>query len=115
MLCVATSRLMRRLKVDDVVDAFAVHGACGIWGMLAPGFFGGAAVGGNGVPWLRRGGVSPGRSLLSWWPCGAHGTAHVGHTLIFVPERTEQACEEHGDVRLVAPCQRGRCSSESQV
>lgn len=27
------------LKVDDPLDAFAVHGACGIWGTLAPALF----------------------------------------------------------------------------
>lgn len=45
------SMLMRLLKLDDVVDAFAVHGACGIWGVIALGFFGNPAdgMGGNGV------------------------------------------------------------------
>merc|ERR1712187_789795 len=43
--------LMRRLKVDDVVDAVAVHGACGLWGLLALGLFGNPdeGIGGNGV------------------------------------------------------------------
>jgi len=46
-----TSMLMRLLKVDDVVDAFAVHGACGFWGLLALGFFGNPdeGLGGNGA------------------------------------------------------------------
>lgn len=39
------SMLVLRLKVDDVVDAAAVHGACGLWGVLAPGLFGSS----NGV------------------------------------------------------------------
>lgn len=43
------SMLMRKLKVDDVVDAISVHGACGAWGVLACGFFGGEKTGGNGV------------------------------------------------------------------
>ena len=33
------------LRVDDVLDAFAVHGACGCWSMLAAGFLAnGAAI-----------------------------------------------------------------------
>ena len=46
-----TSMLLRKLKIDDVVDAFPVHGACGIWGVLALGLFGDPAdgIGGNGL------------------------------------------------------------------
>merc|ERR1712151_933972 len=45
------SLLVARLNIDDVVDAFAVHGACGLWGILALGFFGNPedGIGGNGV------------------------------------------------------------------
>jgi Amt family ammonium transporter len=31
---------LNRLKIDDVVGAFPVHGLCGIWGTLAVGLFG---------------------------------------------------------------------------
>jgi Amt family ammonium transporter len=45
------SMLVQKLKIDDVVDAFAVHGATGFWGLLALGFFGNPAdgLGGNGI------------------------------------------------------------------
>jgi len=45
------SIMMKKLKIDDVVDAFPVHGACGIWGVLALGFFGNPdeEMGGNGL------------------------------------------------------------------
>jgi len=43
------SMLLRKIKVDDVVDAFAVHGANGLWGILALGFFGSEEMGGNGA------------------------------------------------------------------
>jgi len=35
-----SSMLVKLLKVDDVVDAFSVHGATGFWGLVALGFFG---------------------------------------------------------------------------
>merc|ERR1711998_115477 len=45
------SMLVQKLKIDDVVDAFAVHGATGFWGLLSLGFFGNPAdgLGGNGI------------------------------------------------------------------
>jgi Amt family ammonium transporter len=33
------SSLLKMLKIDDPIDAFAVHGACGIWGVLAAAIF----------------------------------------------------------------------------
>jgi Amt family ammonium transporter len=37
--CYGVSRLLLRLRVDDPLDAFAVHGICGMWGVLATGIF----------------------------------------------------------------------------
>ena len=31
--------LLQKYKIDDVVNAFPVHGACGLWGVLAAGLF----------------------------------------------------------------------------
>jgi len=41
---------LKMAKIDDVVDAFPVHGCCGLWGLLAPGVFGNEdeGLGGNG-------------------------------------------------------------------
>jgi len=35
-----SSYLLKKLRIDDPIDAFSVHGACGIWGVIATGFFG---------------------------------------------------------------------------
>jgi len=45
------SMLLKLLKIDDVVDAVPVHGACGVWGVLALGLFGDPDhdMGGNGL------------------------------------------------------------------
>jgi len=39
MLCYASSKLLERLKIDDPLDAFSVHGACGAWGVISIGIF----------------------------------------------------------------------------
>jgi Amt family ammonium transporter len=42
----ATILLRERLRVDDALDVFAVHGVGGMWGALATGIFAVAAIGG---------------------------------------------------------------------
>lgn len=39
IICTLTSLLLKKLKIDDPVDAFAVHGACGFWGVVAAALF----------------------------------------------------------------------------
>merc|ERR1719428_1161652 len=36
---VGSSMLVKKIKVDDPVDASSVHGSCGIWGCLAAALF----------------------------------------------------------------------------
>jgi Amt family ammonium transporter len=56
-----SSKLLLKLRIDDPLEAFPVHGACGMWGVLAVGLFAkekylgdenndryGALMGGNG-------------------------------------------------------------------
>jgi Amt family ammonium transporter len=46
-LCV--SKLKHRLGYDDSLDAFGVHGMCGMWGAMATGIFANPAVNANGT------------------------------------------------------------------
>jgi len=39
VIYLCTSRLLKKLKVDDPLDAFPIHGACGAWGVLAAALF----------------------------------------------------------------------------
>lgn len=57
-----SSALVKMLKIDDPIDAFSVHGACGAWGVLAVAFFDGE----NGIFY---GGADAGK-LLGWQICG---------------------------------------------
>jgi Amt family ammonium transporter len=41
VLVILATQLLERLKIDDPVGAWPVHGVCGIWGGLAAGIFGG--------------------------------------------------------------------------
>jgi Amt family ammonium transporter len=50
--------LLNRIRVDDPVGAFPVHGICGIWGTLAVGIFGKAALGAPQDGLLFGGGFS---------------------------------------------------------
>ena len=52
----ATSALVARLQVDDVVDAFAVHAMGGVWGCVAVGLLHrdkGLFYGGNSARWTQ--------------------------------------------------------------
>ncbi len=48
---------LNSLQIDDPVGAFPVHGLCGIWGTLAVGLFGQAALGGNSDGLFYGGGL----------------------------------------------------------
>ncbi|GAB5355993.1 hypothetical protein AAMO2058_000252700 [Amorphochlora amoebiformis] len=39
MVFVGASRLLKKCQIDDPLDAFPVHGACGVWGVLSVGIF----------------------------------------------------------------------------
>jgi Amt family ammonium transporter len=39
LIFIGASALLKKLKIDDPIDAFAVHGACGAWGVIAVAIF----------------------------------------------------------------------------
>ena len=45
VLVVYGNILLQKLKIDDAVGAWPVHGLCGIWGGIATGIFGAHALG----------------------------------------------------------------------
>ncbi|MGD9973315.1 MAG: ammonium transporter [Desulfatirhabdiaceae bacterium] len=46
---ICVSKLKHRLGYDDSLDAFGVHGMCGMWGAVATGIFANPAVNANGT------------------------------------------------------------------
>jgi Amt family ammonium transporter len=59
----ASSEILGKLKIDDPVEAFSVHGACGIWGTLAVPLFDINTLGAGGD--LYGPGISMGDSLIA--------------------------------------------------
>merc|ERR1711871_1159618 len=39
LIYIGASNLLVKLKIDDPLDAFPIHGVCGIWGCLSVGIF----------------------------------------------------------------------------
>lgn len=38
-IVIGASKMLAKFKIDDVIDAFPVHGCCGAWGVFATGLF----------------------------------------------------------------------------
>jgi len=62
VLCFFAVRLMNRMKLDDSLDVWAVHGVGGVWGLLAAGLF--VGVGFMGISDLVLPGVDRGGQIL---------------------------------------------------
>jgi hypothetical protein len=62
----AADRLVTRMHIDDPLQAFAVHGACGVWGGLAVGIFG-AEWSTNPASWEQFASQVIGVSIIVSW------------------------------------------------
>jgi Amt family ammonium transporter len=60
-----SSRLLKILKIDDVIDASPVHYFCGMWGVLATGLFGSDELLAG-----HEAGAFYGGDLIKWQLCG---------------------------------------------
>jgi len=95
-LCVVTSLLLDRLRIDDVVYAFPVHGVAGIWGTMAIAFLGDLDALGTGLTrWEQF--ISQGTGVLTaaiW----AFGGSYILLSVInrFVPLRVSAEAERIG-------------------
>jgi ammonium transporter, Amt family len=58
VFCYMAIQLTKRLRVDDALDVFAVHGVGGVWGALATGLFATTAVNAAGTDGLLYGNSS---------------------------------------------------------
>ena len=100
-ICYVAVHLRERVKVDDALDVWAVHGVGGTWGALATGLFATVAINSaaaNGLVYgnPRQLGVQAIAVLASWvWAAGGTFIA-LKVTGIFVPLRVDEKQEELG-------------------
>jgi ammonium transporter, Amt family len=85
ILVIYAAEIVERMRIDDPVGAFAVHGACGIWGTLAIGLFAqpGLTFAPAGVDVATRAGLllGGGADLLIVQLIGSGAT--IGFTAVF--------------------------------
>jgi Amt family ammonium transporter len=100
-LCYAAIQLRERIKVDDALDVWAVHGIGGTWGALATGLFATVAINAGAANGLFYG--NPKQALIQLvgvaasWIYAAVGTFVILKVVnIFVPLRVEEKDEVLG-------------------
>ena len=87
LLVVGVMFYLERVKVDDVVGAYAVHGACGVLGTLCVALFGRpeffSTVNGQPVDWLTQLGIQlTGVVVCAVWSFG------MGYVIFYILKRT---------------------------
>lgn len=90
---VGSSKLLKLCKVDDVIDAFPVHGACGAWGLIATGLFSSNRLAfvfardylGVDKPFEQNAGLFYDGSALIGWQLAAVGAIFLWVSAIMIP------------------------------
>ena len=82
-----------RLKIDDVLGVWPLHGLCGVWGGLAAGIFGAEAFGGLGGVSLAAQAIMTGMAIIV---ALVGGTVVYGALKAFVGIRLDQEEEYNG-------------------
>eukprot|EP00443_Scrippsiella_acuminata_P015445 CAMPEP_0115201290 /NCGR_PEP_ID=MMETSP0270-20121206/17549_1 /TAXON_ID=71861 /ORGANISM="Scrippsiella trochoidea, Strain CCMP3099" /LENGTH=459 /DNA_ID=CAMNT_0002614697 /DNA_START=29 /DNA_END=1408 /DNA_ORIENTATION=- len=119
LLYQGASMLLQKLGVDDVVDAFPVHGVCGLWGILALGFFGNPdeGMGGNGA---FHGGDQFGTQLfagflITIWTAGLSVMIFLPLRLLGMLRMGDEFQDAGADIMEHSPCKAYNASSESST
>src|SRR5207247_5466367 len=81
-LCYLAMQLRPRLKVDDALDVWAVHGIGGTWGAIATGLFATVAINSGGANGLFFG--NPAQLLTQVIAVGATWIYAAGATFVIV-------------------------------
>jgi len=87
-----SAALIKKVKIDDPVDAFSVHGACGIWGCIAASVFDFGA----GTKY-HHGWGGFGATCLDWGHEGEPTSEYTERTTDGKPNGTFQLCMSTGD------------------
>ena len=101
VVCYAAIQLREKIRVDDALDVWAVHGVGGTWGAIATGLFATVAINAGGLNGLFYG--NPRQLLVQLlavavsWAYAAAGTFIILKAVDrFVPLRVEEAEEALG-------------------
>lgn len=108
-LCFGASHVVLRFQIDDVLGAFSVHGACGMWGLLATALFATEHLSYGRSAGLFYGGCAPHhplQALLSPLPFSPPPLSPPGGTC---SARRRSRCAQSSSGRRY-----GRCSSSAR-
>ncbi|MCC9599639.1 ammonium transporter [Stieleria sp. JC731] len=96
LICMASTQLLTRLKIDDAINAIPAHGAAGVWGTLAYAIFADPALFGPGISrWDQLGIQATGVGSVFVW---TFGISSITFAVVnrFWPMRVDRKSEYYG-------------------